>query len=284
MERKVLGKGLGALISPGLEKEDRSVVCLDLEKIKPNRYQPRIRFKEDKLQELVDSIREKGVVQPILVRKNQAGEYELIAGERRLRAAKMLGHKEIPVVVKGVSDRELLELSIIENVQRDNLNPLEEATAYETLIKDFGFTQEQVAKSVGKDRTTVANMLRLLSLPDKVKDCLFKESITLGHAKAILSLHSEAQQLMLCEKIGKKGLSVREAERFAALEGVQHIHKGKKKDQHAEYLEEELRQIFCTKVTLIHGKKKGKIQIEYYSLDDLERILSILRKKQSLAG
>ncbi len=276
MERKVLGKGLGALISPEPKERDSGVLVVDPQKIRPNRYQPRLNFKEDKLQELVASIQEKGVVQPVVVRKGDDGSYELIAGERRLRAVKMLKHKTIPVLVKDVNDREMLELSIIENIQRDDLNPVEEAQAYENLIRDFGFTQEQVAQTVGKSRATVANMLRLLGLPKEVKDGLFKEQLTFGHAKAILSVQGASAQIALCQKIIEKGLSVREAESLASsspkAKNGQRV-----KDEHVLKLEEELRHVLGTKVSVFHGKKKGKIQIEYYSLNDLERILNVLR-------
>ncbi|MDD5746109.1 MAG: ParB/RepB/Spo0J family partition protein [Candidatus Omnitrophica bacterium] len=285
MERKVLGKGLSALINaepapiqpstPNVE----GVVLLDPGLIRPNRYQPRLVFKEDKLQELANSIQEKGVVQPVVVRKNGDNDYELVAGERRLRAVKALGRREIPAVVRSLSDREMLELSIIENIQRDDLNPLEEATAYQALIDDFGFTQEQVAQSVGKNRSTVANMLRLLSLPEKAKDALFKERITFGHAKVILGLGNAAQQLALLEKILSKGLSVREAEQYAVhVERHAAVKSAGSRDEHVQRLEEELQHVFGTKVMVMHGTKRGKIQIEYYSLDDLERILAIVRR------
>ena len=281
MERRVLGKGLGALISPETTEEHKDIVFLKPESIAPNRYQPRLNFKEDKLQELIDSIREKGIVQPVVVRRSNHNEYELIAGERRLRAVKALGHREIPAVVKNVGDREMLELSIIENIQRDDLNPLEEAKSYETLIKDFGFTQDQVAQTVSKSRATIANMLRLLSLPEKAKDAMFREDITFGHAKAILSVEAIDRRLALLEKIISQGLSVREAEQLASASAVSlkariKIRRGK--DEHVAQLEDEMQHIFGTKVSVSHGKKKGKIQIEYYSLDDLERILNIVRK------
>lgn len=279
MERKALGKGLGALISPELKEHDAGLLFVDPQNIKPNRYQPRLKFKEGKLRELAASIQEKGIVQPVTVRKSNDGNYELIAGERRLRAVKILKHKEIPVLVKDVTDQEMLELSIIENIQRDDLNPVEEARAYENLMQDFGFTQEQVASSVGKSRATVANMLRLLSLPKEVKDGLFSEQLTFGHAKAILSVQGASAQIALCQKIIQKGLSVREAEAMSAtFSKAKNRHSGKDQDQHVLKLEEELRQVLGTKVTLFHGKKKGRIQIEYYSLNDLERILAVLRK------
>ncbi|MCK4993944.1 MAG: ParB/RepB/Spo0J family partition protein [Candidatus Omnitrophica bacterium] len=279
MERKVLGKGLGALISPEPRVVDSGVSFVDPQMIKPNRYQPRLNFKEDKLQELAASIKEKGIVQPVAVRKSDDGSYELIAGERRLRAVKILNHTKIPVIIKDVNDQEMLELSIIENIQRDDLNPVEEAQAYENLIQDFDFTQEQVAQSVGKSRATVANMLRLLGLPKEIKDGLFKGQLSFGHAKAIMSLQFVSAQIALCEQIVLKGLSVREAEAIAAASTKSKSKKGhSNKDQHVLKLEEELRQVLGTKVSLFHGKKKGRIQIEYYSLNDLERILEVFRK------
>jgi ParB family chromosome partitioning protein len=278
MDRKVLGKGLGALITPEPETKEKNVSLIDPELISANRYQPRLNFKQDKFNELVESIREKGIVQPVIVRKNPDKSYELIAGERRLRAAKELGFTEVPVVVKDVNDQEMLELSIVENVQRDDLNPIEEAKAYESLIKDFGFTQEQVAKSVGKSRATVANTLRLLSLPKIVKDALFKDQITAGHAKAMLSLGDINSQIGLLSKIIKNNLSVRETEQQAKNKQNKKIKKAPQKDENVVHLEGELQQLFGTKVNIYHGKKRGKIQIEYYSLDDLDRILNIIKK------
>lgn len=279
MQRKVLGKGLGALISPEIQSQDETIHQVNPKKIKPNRYQPRLNFKEDKLQELIASIKEKGVVQPVVVRKSDDSTYELIAGERRLRAVNSLNLEKIPVLIKDVNDQEMLELSIIENIQRDDLNPVEEAQAYENLIEDFGFTQEQVAQSVGKSRSTVANMLRLLSLPKEIKDGLFKEQLTFGHAKAIMSLPTKQAQVALCQKIIKKGLSVREAEALAVNKKEnKNTTQNITKDEHVLKLEDEFRHIFGTKVSLFHGKKKGKILIEYYTLDDLERILDVVRK------
>jgi len=279
MERKVLGKGLGALIAPELTEQKSQVKLVDPQKIKPNRYQPRLNFKQDKLQELIDSIKEKGIVQPVVVRKSEEGGYELIAGERRLRAVQALKQKEVPVLIKEANDQEMLEFSIIENIQRDDLNPLEEARAYENLINDFNFTQEQVAQSVGKSRATISNMLRLLNLPAEIKDALFKEQLSFGHAKAILSLPNKAARISLCRKIIKKGLSVREAEAISAgKHAAAKRQKAVAKDEHVKQLEEELQRVLGTKVLVLHGKSKGRIQIEYYSLDDLERILTIFRR------
>ena len=277
MNRKVLGKGLGALITPEPQGQISKLLMLDPKTIIPNRYQPRLNFREDKLHELVESIREKGIVQPLIVCRHADNSYELIAGERRLRAARELELAQVPVVIKQVNEQEMLELSIIENIQRDDLNPIEEAKAYAALIKDFGFTQELVADSVGKSRATVANTLRLLTLPKIIKDALFKDQISRGHAKVILSLTKTVKQLELLDLILKKGLSVREAEMFCTLEKSVKVKKIVSKDEHVINLERELCQIFGTKVSLFHGKKRGKIQIEYYSLDDLDRVLRLIR-------
>ncbi|MBU1045290.1 MAG: ParB/RepB/Spo0J family partition protein [Candidatus Omnitrophica bacterium] len=277
MERKVLGKGLGALISPELEAPKNDLLMLDPEIISANRYQPRLHFREEKLHDLIESIKEKGIVQPLIVRKHSDKSYELIAGERRLRAAKELGLDRVPVVVKEVNDQEMLELSIVENIQRDDLNSIEEAKAYAALIKNFGFTQEHVARSVGKSRATVANTLRLLTLPKIIQDALFKDQISMGHAKAILSLPETVEQLGLLSLILKKGLSVREAEQFCVSKKTVKTKSAVNKDEHVVNLEEELCQLFGTKVSLYHGKKRGKIQIEYYSLDDLDRVLKLIR-------
>ncbi|RKY36306.1 MAG: chromosome partitioning protein ParB [Candidatus Omnitrophota bacterium] len=292
MERKVLGKGLGALISPdsgiSLEKDfseqnnDSGILLIGLKKIKPNRYQPRKNFNHEKLQELIDSIREKGVLQPIIVRENAPGDYELIAGERRLRAVKALELENIPAIVKNITDLELLELSIVENIQRHDLNALEEARSYQTLVADFGFTQEQVAKTVGKKRAAISNSIRFLSLPEQVKTALRNNSISPGHAKIVLSLKTESKQIELLDLILQENFSVRQAETYAAnsepiRRKVKKLKKKIVKNAQVLELEEELQHLFGTKVDLFHGSKKGKISIEYYSLEDLQRILTLLR-------
>lgn len=284
MERKVLGKGLEALISTreAISAEEREkIVLLNVEEVIPNRYQPRVSFAEDKLQELIESIKEKGVVQPVIARQNSDGKYELIAGERRLRAVKAAGHKEIPAVVRKATDLELLELSLIENIQRDDLNPIEEARAYESFMKDFGFTQEQISKAVAKNRSTVANMLRILYLPEEIKEAVAKNIISFGHARAILGLQERDRQLELLQAIIKEGFSVRKTEQYVLAQQKQKT-PGKKaahKDQYVAELEQELQHIFGTKVVVSHGKKRGRVEIEYYSLNDLDRILNIIRKK-----
>jgi len=279
-QRRGLGRGLQALIEPDEPGSAESVTYVSPGEIAPNRFQPRKQFADERLQELMDSIREKGVVQPVIVRRLAAGGYELIAGERRLRAIKALGQERIPVIVKDVSDVESLQLSLIENIQRDDLNPLEEATAFEQLARDFGFTQEQIAKTMGKSRAAVANTLRLLSLPEKIKQALVEGQISFGHAKVLLSMDDYASQLQLLDKIIKENLSVRQAEQWIADKGERAVTTRPQtvKDQHVAELESELQHILGTKVVLSHGKKQGKIVIEYYSLDDLGRILDIIRR------
>ena len=283
MTNKALGKGLSALI-PTREQESSAphtgVLEIPVSSIRANKYQPRTEFNQAKLNDLVNSIKEKGVVQPVLLRKMESG-YELIAGERRLRAAKALGMEKIPAILKNVADVDMLEISLIENIQREELNPMEEAFAYQRLMTEFGFTQEAVSKVIGKDRSTVANTLRLLFLPNKVQDHLAKGDITTGHAKAILSLPTEGIQISVCNIIIKKGLSVREAEALAARRMLtQKPSSLKVKDGNIVDIENRLQQILGTRVVISHGKKRGRIQIDYYSNDELSRILGIFEHKK----
>jgi len=279
MANKALGKGLSALIpvkEHDISAPQSGVLEIPISQIRTNKYQPRTDFKQDKLNDLVNSIREKGVVQPVLARKVQDG-YELIAGERRLRAAKTLGLEKIPAILRNVADVDMLEISLIENIQREELNSIEEAVAYQRLVEEFNFTQEAVAKVLGKDRSTVANTLRLLNLPKKIQGLISSGDITAGHAKALLSLPTEIIQISVCNVIIKKGLSVRESEALVArrLLGTKPA-SPQKKDGGISEIENQLQQIFGTRVVIAHGKKRGKIQIEYYSNDDLNRILDIL--------
>ena len=279
MTKIALGKGLGALI-PDRKKdfsspsETANVLELDVSKILPNTNQPRLNFDQEPLEELISSIKEKGIIQPIVVRP-KGDSYELIAGERRLRAAKSLDLQKVPVLIKNVSDEEALELSLIENIQRENLNPIEEAKAYAKLMTMFELNQDEIAVKVGKDRTTIANSLRLLKLPSDIQDKLISKVISTGHAKVILGLESASMQQKIVHRIIKEGLSVRATEHFVARIKEPPVHKRKMayKDQHITALEEHIQQVLGTKVTICQGKKKGKIEIEYYSSDDLNRIL-----------
>ncbi len=249
--KKVLGKGLGALITDARGPQDRTTDKYQLchvSRIVPNRMQPRRRFDDPSLKFLSDSIREKGIIEPLIVRRNSGG-FELIAGERRLRAAKMVGLEEVPVVVMDATDEESLEFAIIENIQREDLNAMEEGEAYRSLM-NFGLSQEEVARKVGKDRATVANYLRLLKLPPEVKEELVKGTISMGHARAILSLDSHMAQTELCAKIVRMGLSVREAEEFAQTRNTRAPRKTKARGPMVSILEDELRMRFGTKVLI----------------------------------
>ena len=209
MDRKVLGRGLEALIPQTPADSKEKVQSLKIEQISASRFQPRLTFSQEKIQELAGSIREQGVIQPVLVRMVDTDRYELIAGERRYRAVKFLGLPEIPAIVRRVADADVLEMSIIENIQREELNALEEAKAYRRLAQEFGHSQDHIANRVGKDKTSVSNLLRILNLPEKIQDYLSKNLISFGHAKALLSLHDEKRQNQICERIVQKGLSVR---------------------------------------------------------------------------
>lgn len=284
MERKSLGKGISALIpekEPEIPGQDK-VLLLSPDKIKPNPYQPREYFDNESLEELKQSIKEKGVIQPIVVRR-KGDYYELIAGERRFRAATALNLTQIPAIIKEAEDLDSLELSLIENIQRQNLNPIEEARAYQYLINKFNLTQEQVSNVLGKSRVFVANTLRLLDLPQEIQEEIRKGRISTGHGKVLLEIEDINQQRRLVQEIISKGLSVRE------LESVVKKHRPKlarRKTSHAAteayltVIEEELQQILATKVRVTKRKKRGHIQIEFYSQEDLERILSQIRKGQ----
>jgi ParB family chromosome partitioning protein len=256
------------------------VLMIPTSSIKTNKYQPRIEFNAEKLNELKSSISEKGVVQPVLVRK-AAGGYELIAGERRLRAVASLGIEKIPAIVREAGDVDMLEISLIENIQREELNAIEEAHAFQKFISDFGFTQEKIAKVLGKDRSTVANTLRLLALPKKIQDFISKNTITAGHAKAMLSLPTEIDQLRVCNLVVKKALSVRETESLVSRRMKGERKAEIRKDRNISDIESQLQHLFGTRVTIQHGKKRGRIRIDYYSTEDLNRILDLLARCKS---
>ncbi len=275
MERR-LGKGLDALILSDPSKAKEKVEKLQLKDIVPNPFQPRKRFDEETMSELVDSIREKGVIQPILVRAAGSG-YELIAGERRWRAAQELKLEEIPAIIKrDIGDVDSLEISLIENIQREELNPIEEANAYRDLIDQFSYTLEKVGLMVGKDKTTVSNGLRLLTLPEEIKKHIEEGEITTGHAKALLAIPGDIRKKRLANTIITKGISVREIERIAAGRTPNRIKQKQNVDPESVNLEEELQHRFGTKVSILKGKKRGKIEIQFFSLEDLQRILRVI--------
>ncbi len=277
MQKQALGKGLGALI-PDLstlddkERKALGISEIELDKIIPNEYQPRKVFDDDKLKELAASIKEQGVIQPVIVHRTGGG-YQLIAGERRWRASRIAGLKTIPALVKEATKRELLEMALIENIQREDLNPLEAAEAYKRLQDEFKLTQEDLARRVGKERSTVTNFLRLLNLPKEVKQELATGALSMGHAKTLLSLERVRDQVQAATMIVKKGLSVREAETLAAR--LKNPSKEKKTRQSHELksVEEKLKKTLGTKVSIAPKAKGGRIVIEYYSAEELDRIL-----------
>ena len=282
-KKMALGRGIEALIPDmymGENNSDAYITC-DIHVIQPNPFQPRLHFKPEDLNELSLSIQEKGILQPLIVRKSEMG-YELIAGERRLRAALMAGLTEVPVVVKAVSDTELLEISIIENIQREDLNALEEAEAYYRLMTEFSITQEEVASRVGKSRPAVANFLRLRQLPDRIKDSLVEGQISMGHARALLGADTPAQQHIAWTAILAKGLSVREAEALInRLKKRKTAEDNPSADTSRIYLNslaDDLSLNFGTRVQIKRKGRKGKVEIEFYSDEDLNRLISLLKR------
>jgi ParB family transcriptional regulator, chromosome partitioning protein len=278
-----LGKGLDALfpeveLSP--QSPNNNFFECDVDKIIPNPFQPRRQFSEAEMTELADSIKTQGILQPLLVRQS-GGKYELIAGERRLRAAKQAGLFKVPVMVKEIKDAELLELSIIENIQRQDLNPIEEAEAYQQLLTEFKLTQEQVAKRVGKSRPAIANFLRLNQLPQEIKASLKDGTLTSGHARAILSLSTTALQRKVGKLVVDKGLSVRETERLVQRLNSDATQKKvivtTQDDLYFKSVSEELSRHFGTKVLIKRKGQQGKLEIEFYSDDDLDRVLGLLK-------
>jgi ParB family transcriptional regulator, chromosome partitioning protein len=286
LDKRGLGKGLGALI-PGADKEIGSSSNAEIEvaNISVNPYQPREMFNDDKFQELVNSVRVHGVLQPIVVRTKSNNEYELVAGERRLRAARTAGLTKIPAVVRELTNEQSLQVALVENIQREDINAIEAAIAYKRLSEEFGLSQEDLAFGLGKSRSTIANTLRLLGLPKDIKENLRAGKITEGHARAILSVDTEELQAELCKKIIGAGLSVRDSEKLArdwsqttprASKNVSRETNAVKQDPNVQQIESDLRNIFGTKVSIIKNQDRGRIEIEFYSDDDLERLLNLL--------
>ena len=272
---KRLGKGLADLIETA-PNNAANFVLLRTEQIRPGRFQPRKSLNEPKLEELKTSIRRSGIIEPIVVRPIAHGMYELVAGQRRLKASQALGIHEVPAVVKTLSDREALEHSIVENVQREELNPLEEAQGYATLLNDFGHTQEDIATAVGKDRATVANLLRVLALPEEIRRGLGDGAMTLGHAKALLGIEDRAKQLALYARVKDEGLSVRQTEALArSLAPAKRRKAQRSADPQTVGLEDALRRALGTKVRLLPRNTGGRILIDYFSSEDLTRILGL---------
>lgn len=272
--KTALGRGIEALLPEKAEE----VIKLDIDRIIPGEHQPRKVFKDESIKELAESIKEKGVIQPVIVTRVGDGTFKLIAGERRLRAAKLAGLKKIPAIIKDLASRDALEIALIENIQREDLDPIETALAFERLKKEFGLTQEEIAKKVGKDRASVANYLRLLGLPEEVKNMLHEGSITFGHAKALLGIEDRSLQIEIARRIIKEGLTVRQTEE-AVKKLLSHGHKRSRKpsrDPNISSLEEKLKKTLGTTVRIIHKGKKGKIEITYNSLEEFDRLLDLL--------
>lgn len=273
--KTALGKGLESLLPDRAE----DIINIDITRIIPGEQQPRKIFRDRSLEELAISIKERGVIQPIIVSRTGDGAFRIIAGERRWRASSLAGLKKIPAIIKNVSSADSLEIALIENIQREDLNPVETAEAFHRLIKEFSLTQEELSAKVGKDRATVANYLRLLKLPDEIKTLINDGTLSMGHARAILSIEGKSNQVEAARKIIQKGLSVREAESLAkswSSLAKKKLPRQHKKDPQIASLEEKLIRNLGTKVRIHHKGKRGKIEIEYYSMDELNRLLEIL--------
>ena len=293
-----LGKGLDSLITNKVApakavsnspvKDEKSIegILMDINKVEPNREQPRKNFDEDALLELSESIKQFGVLQPLLV-QDKNGYYEIIAGERRWRAAKMAGLKEVPVIIKDLTEQEIVEISLIENIQRENLNPIEEAIAYKRLLTEFNLKQDEVAERVSKSRTAVTNSMRLLKLNEKVQQMVIDDMITTGHARALLGIENQEKQFQVAQKIFDEKLSVRETEKLVKKIQQEKEESKPKKEEKIDPkmeailsdLEETMKGILGTKVAINRkDEKKGKIEIEYYSMDELDRIIDLIRR------
>jgi len=280
MERRALGKGISALIPEREVEHKNEIINAQSGQIKPNPFQPREDFDNTSIEELAQSIKEKGVIQPLIVRR-RGDYYELIAGERRLRACNLLNIKEIPIIVREAEDRDALELALIENVQRESLNPIEEAHAFQHLIDKFQVTQEKISEVLGISRVSVTNTLRLLKLPHEIQQEMKKGRISFAHGRALLEIEDANQQRRLAQEIISKELSVRE------LESLVKVHRPKNpkrkigpsiREPFVAVLEDELQQALATKVRISKRKKRGHILIEFYSQEDLERIVSSIRR------
>ena len=279
MNRQPLGRGLSALIPDAVKKHttDR-VIGIPVDDLSPSPYQPRLIMNEDSLKELAASIKEKGVVQPVIVRSLGSDKYEMIAGERRLRASRLAGLEEIPAIVREVDDAEAMALAITENVQREDLNVIELARAYSVLLDQFDLTQEQLAQALGKSRSAVTNILRLLQLSQEIQEYVLSGDISMGHARALLALENEHHRISVCKKIIESELSVRQTERLVhkLLSQPKSGSGAASRSPELDALENRLRTRLATQVRIRQGRSKGKLEIEYYSEDDLERLAKIL--------
>lgn len=278
---KRLGKGLDAFFTNIDETSEDAIEHISIEEFRPNPYQPRKTFQADAIEELKDSILEYGIIQPLIARKSIKG-YEIVVGERRFRAAKEAGLTEIPVIIQELTDERMMELALLENLQREDLNPIEEATAYSTLMKELEITQEEMSRRLGKSRSHIANMVRLLSLPTNVIAYMNNGELTMGHGRALVGLKDKEEVGPLVKRILNEKLNVRQVERI-----IQELHENpnkgnkteKKKDIFLQEKESVLRDRLGTSVSIQRGKRKGKIQIEFYTNEDLERIIDLLESK-----
>lgn len=283
MRKRALGKGLEALI-PAKDKAvfQEGYRMVSIQDIKPNPYQPRAKIQESEIKDLILSIKEKGVIEPLIVRREDE-KFVLAAGERRLRAAQLAGLKEVPVVIRDLTNQELLEIGLIENLHRKDLDPIEEANAYDELNKKFGLTHDQIAALVGKDRSTITNTLRLLTLPKKIRNYLRSGKLSQGHARTLLSIEDEIKMLQIAERIVKEEVSVRAAEALVKrLQRKPRILPGPEKSANLLILEDELSKLLHTKITIDWKKNKGSITIHCFSLEDFTRIYEILKKGKNV--
>lgn len=282
MTRRALGRGLSALLADSLAQGDE-LLEVDIDLIEPNPDQPRFHFNEAKLEELAQSIRANGLVQPILLRRVASGRYQLVAGERRWRAAQRAGMHKVNAVIRSIPDAKLLELALIENIQRQELNPIEEAQAYQRLIQNLGLTQDEVAQRVGKDRSSIANYLRLLKLPTKIQKMLEEDLLSMGHARALLGLETEKEQLRLAEEVIAGKLSVRETEqavkRATSSPSIRESSTANSNDANIRAAELKLKRYLGTPVKINLSQNGGKIEIEFGSMNELDRIYSIIMRK-----
>ena len=271
-----LGKGLGALIPDDINEGNEGKLMISLNKIKSNIDQPRKSFDNEKIAELAESIKNHGIIQPLILKENGGG-YIIVAGERRWRAAKMVGLKEVPAIVMDLTEKQVLEISLIENIQRQDLNPIEEALAYKKLLSDFNLTQEELSKRIGKSRTAITNTIRLINLDSRVQQYVIDGIISEGHGRALLSLEDGELQYIYSQKVIDEKLSVRELEKLIRNASLKSEKSEKNEELNPYYkdVRDRLQNYFGTKVNLSSKKNRGKIEIEYYSEEDLERILDI---------
>lgn len=282
MIKRGLGKGLEALIPKAEHKEKGFVIEVDIESLTPNLFQPRKNFDKEKMEELKGSIKKHGIIQPIVVRK-MANGYEIVAGERRLKAAKEIGLKKIPAIIKSINNEKSLEIALVENIQREDLNPVEQANAFKRLIDEFNLTQQELAEVTGKSRALVTNTIRLLKLNPEIQKSISEGKISFGHAKLLLSIEDEEVQRAVCDRIMANDLSVRDTERLIKNIGKVQKRKFEVKNITIERFPEvegKLRDILGTKISILYDGKKGKIDIEFYSKEDLRRIVDLLLKER----